>query len=138
MRKLFVQLHHWFETIPDSLYPFKQEIEGKWVRGKAAYKQVVERGITLNGPGSLDVTLTVYRGAWHIIGSVAFIIAATTLVHVLNLGDAYIYMLLALATMALCLQEFVLHPRRYNQPLKKGVIDVVTWLTPMAVYILFF
>ena len=65
MKKLLISLHHWLETIPDKLYPFKHEIEGRWVRGKQAYAQALEEGFKILGPGKLRYRIVIYRGAWH-------------------------------------------------------------------------
>jgi hypothetical protein len=135
MKKILISFHHWLETIPDKLYPFKRQIEGKWVRGKQAYAQAVEEGFALLGPGKLRYRIVFYRGAWHIVGSVVSMIAITYIAQRVFGSDTALFVLLGTATLALCLQEFILHPKRYGQTTRKGIFDIVTWVAPMLVYV---
>jgi hypothetical protein len=137
MKKLLIDLHHWLEMIPDKLYPFKQEIEGQWVRGIRAYRKVLDDGIKIHGPGQTSYRIMFYRGAWHLIGSVIFLLGTTLLANHLFGNLVALYVLMVAAIMALILQEFLLHPKRYGQSTRKGVIDVVTWVAPMVVYVAF-
>jgi hypothetical protein len=137
MKKLIISIHRWFETIPDKLYPFKREIEGKWVRGKKAYTNVLEEGFEILGPGKLSYRIVFYRGAWHMVGSIVSMVAITYIAQRIFGSDTALFVLLGTAIIALCLQEFVLHPKRYGQSTRKGIFDVITWVAPILVYVAF-
>ena len=115
MKQFFISFHHWVETIPDKLYPFQQEIEGHWVRGQRAYEQALHDGIKIHGPGQTSYRLMIYRGTWHLFGSIVLMTSLTIVAHQLLGSEAALYVLLAAAIAALCLQEFILHPKRYGQ-----------------------
>jgi hypothetical protein len=125
-------------TFPDRWYPFAAEVEGQWVRGHRSYEQAVARSLDVYGAGRLGYKLTLYRETFHFIGSVLFIIAATVLSERLLGSDAALYTLLVAAVAALTFQEFYVHPRRYGQRFKKGVADWLSWVMPMALYVLLF
>jgi hypothetical protein len=137
MKKILISLHHWLETIPDKLYPFKRQIEGKWVRGKKAYVNALEEGFRILGPGKLSYRIVFYRGAWHILGSIVSMVAITYIAQRVFGSEIALYVLLATAIFALFLQEFILHPKRYGQTTRKGIFDIVTWVAPMLVYVAF-
>jgi hypothetical protein len=137
MKQFFISVYIWLDTIPERLYPFAHEIEGQWVRGKVAYAKVLEEGFTLLGPGKMRPKLIIYRGAWHLFGSVVFIVSVTLLARDVLGSEAALYILMGAAIAALIFQEFILDPRRYGQQTNKGIIDVFTWVVPMAVYIAF-
>ena len=137
MKQFFISIYIWLDTIPERLYPFAHEIEGQWVRGKVAYAKVLEEGFALLGPGKMRPKLVIYRGAWHLLGSVVFIISVTLLARDVLGSEAALYILMGAAIAALIFQEFILDPRRYKQQTNKGIIDVFTWVVPMAVYIAF-
>jgi hypothetical protein len=137
MKQFFISVYIWLDTIPERLYPFAHEIEGQWVRGKVAYAKVLEEGFALLGPGKMQPKLIIYRGAWHLLGSVVFIISVTLLARDVLGSEAALYILMGAAIAALIFQEFILDPRRYKQQTNKGIIDVFTWVVPMAVYIAF-
>jgi len=137
MKQFFISVYIWLDTIPERLYPFAHEIEGQWVRGKVAYAKVLEEGFALLGPGKMRPKLVIYRGAWHLLGSVVFIISVTLLARDVLGSEAALYILMGAAIAALIFQEFILDPRRYGQQTNKGIIDVFTWVVPMAVYIAF-
>jgi len=137
MKKIFISFHQWLETIPDKLYPFKRQIKGKWVRGKKAYDNVLEEGFEILGPGKLRYRIVFYRGAWHIVGSIVSMVAITYIAQRVLGSEAALYILMATAIIALFLQEFILHPKRYGQSTRKGIFDIVTWVAPMLVYVAF-
>ena len=137
MKRFLVSLYIWLDSIPERLYPFSHEIEGQFVRGKAAYSKVLEEGFALLGPGKMRPRLIIYRGAWHLFGSIVFIIGVTLLAREVLGSEAALYILMGAAILALVFQEFILDPRRHGQNTHKGVIDVVTWVTPMVLYVAF-
>jgi hypothetical protein len=125
-------------TIPDRLYPFKREIEGKWVRGQRSYEAAVNDALEKYGLGKLGYKLTLYRETFHFVGSLLFIVFATLIAKNLFGSDAALYVLLLLAMMALAYQEFYLHPRTYGQLARKGVTDWLVWAVPMIIYLTLF
>jgi len=137
MKQFFISLYIWLDSIPERLYPFSHEIEGQWVRGKTAYFKVLEEGFTILGPGKMRPKLIIYRGVWHLFGSVVFIIGVTLLAREVLGSEMALYVLMGAAIIALVFQEFILDPRRHGQNTNKGIIDVFTWVVPMAVYVAF-
>lgn len=138
MKQFFKSFYQWMFAIPEALYPFAQEIEGKWVRGKRAHQKALQEGYDLLGHGRFGFKLTLYRGVWHVIGSIVFITLVTLIADRLLGSQTALYVLLAAAIIALCFQEFVVQAKQLNQSTRKAIFDVVTWVTPMAVYIAFF
>ena len=138
MKKLLIALHRWIETLPNKLYPFAHQIEGKWVRGVQAYNKALEEGIEIHGPGKHTYRLVIYRGTWHLLGSILLMISLTVIAQRMFGTDTALYVLMGLAIAALLLQEFVLHPKRYGQTTRKGIFDIVTWVAPMVAYVAFF
>lgn len=137
MKKLLKRFYLYCESIPDRLYPFTHEIEGKLVRGRESYHKAVEQAIEKFGPNSLGYKIQFYRGAWHFFGSVIFIIIATLISKELFGSDIAIYLLLGIAILFLFIQEFYSHPRRYKQPRRKCYTDWLTWVIPMVLYLIF-
>jgi len=127
--------YEFFITLPDRLYPFAAEIEGKRVRGMLAYKKQLDHILEVYGAGKLGYKLMAYRQTCHFLGSILFILAAAILSHVLFGGTTGLYLMLAAAIVAISFQEFYLHPRRYNQTFRKGVLDWIVWTTPIALVI---
>lgn len=138
MHKALVNMYLYLVTIPDRLYPFKCQIEGQWVRGRRSYEQAVNQALQTYGLHRLGFKLMVYRQAFHFLGSVLFIVAATVVSQELIGSERALYVLLCAAIIALAFQEFYVHPRLYGQRARKGVIDLLAWVTPMALYFFFF
>lgn len=137
MRALFKKMYLYCESMPDRLYPFTAEIEGRFVRGRESYKQAVERAMEKYGPNHLGYKLQFYRGAWHFMGSVLFIVFATLISQELFGSETAIYVLLGAAIFALFVQEFIYHPNRFKQSPRKGIADWLTWVIPMVLYVIF-
>lgn len=123
------------ESIPDRLYPFATEIEGHFVRGRVAYSKAVADAWEKYGPNHLGYKLMVYRGAFHLLGSILFIVCATIISNDLFNSEIALYVLMGAAIAALFFQEFYVHPVRYSQTRPKGISDWLTWVIPMMVYI---
>lgn len=138
MRKFLHKWHLYFETLPDRLYPFTEEIEGRWVRGKEAYMAVVAKAFQTHGQDKLGYRLILYRGTFHLIGAVAFMVGATIFSRHFFGSEVALYVLLGVAVFALTLQEFLLHPVRYKQSTSKGVFDWLSWVVPMLLYVTIF
>ena len=137
MRALFKKLYLYLESIPDRLYPFTSEIEGRFVRGRESYKKAVETAVKKYGPNSLGYKLQFYRGAWHFLGSVLFIVIATLVSQKLFGSEIALYILLGTAIVALFIQEFFSHPARFQQRRLKNFTDWLTWVVPMVLYVIF-
>ena len=59
-------VYHWLVTIPDKLYPFRTEVEGRWVRGIRAYNATLARYQRKYGIGHYGYKLVAYR---HVLSS---------------------------------------------------------------------
>lgn len=118
--------YEYCESIPDRLYPFAVEVEGTLVLGYQAYQHTVARAVTLYGPNALGYKIQVYRAVCHVIGSMLFIIGAATIAHSWFGSEVVLYVLLVSAMIALFVQEFISHPARYGQTMRKNITD---WLT---------
>ena len=94
MKQLFISAYIWLDSIPERLYPFSHEIEGQWVRGRVAYFKVLEEGFAILGPGKMRPKLIIYRGAWHLFGSIVFIIGTTPLAREVLGSEAALYILM--------------------------------------------
>ncbi|MEX0930988.1 MAG: hypothetical protein WDZ68_01705 [Candidatus Paceibacterota bacterium] len=138
MRALFKSIYDYIETLPDRLYPFASEIEGRWVRGRESYTLAVKHALTKYGVGRLGYKLVVYRQTFHFIGSILFLIIATVISNVLFGSESALIILLCVAVALISFQEFYLHPKRYGQLRHKGVADWFVWMTPIALYAIFF
>ncbi len=138
MRERITKLYHYVESLPDRLYPFASEIEGRWERGINSYKKSVEEAWAKYGEGRYGYKLNVYRSTWHVLGSVLFLILATAAAKHLFNSEVALYVLVGVAIVLLCLQEFVAHPRRYRQLRHKGILDWLTWVVPMVLYLSLF
>jgi hypothetical protein len=135
MRQALRNLYEFIETVPDRLYPFMNEVEGQWVRGRKSYMHTLSHAFETYGPHRMGYKLTCYRAAFHFLGSVIFIVFAALVSQNLFGSETALYVLIAAATIALFFQEFYSHPKRYGQLRRKGVIDWLTWVTPMMIYI---
>jgi hypothetical protein len=140
-KDMLQQLKIYYEyllTIPDRLYPFASEIEGRWVRGKESYARSVAAAFERYGRGRLGYKLTLYRDTFHFIGSVLFITAAAILSNIFLGSEMALYVLLGAAVLALSFQEFYVHPKHWEQHVDKSVLDWFSWIVPMMIYISFF
>jgi hypothetical protein len=138
MKTKLVALYQFVKTFPDRMYPFKREIEGKFVRGRAAYEQAVAEAWEQYGLHHLGFKLTVYRETFHFIGAIMFIVLTTLISQYFLDSERALYVLMGGAIVALFAQEFYYHPKYYGQPTVKGVSDWLTWVIPMIVYLFLF
>ena len=135
MSHLIGNIYWLFVTLPDHFYPFANEINGRRIRGMRSYQKAVARALKKNGAGRMGYKLTLYRQTFHFAGSIIFIVLATFLAKNFFGSEVALYFLLYTAIVALNFQEFYLHPKRYGQHLKKGVIDWSFWVLPILFYI---
>lgn len=138
MRKQLHNIYFYFVTLPDRLYPFACEIEGRLVRGRQSYERAVANAFETYGPGRFGYKLTLYRGAFHLVGSILFITLSAVLSKYFFGSDVALYVLLGTAICALLLQEFYLQPLSHQQRARKGATDVLTWVLPIMIYLVLF
>lgn len=132
LKRTSLRFYTFLITIPDCLYPFSCTIEGKRVRWRAAYEQVLTEVRARMGAGHYGATLFAYRQVFHVVGSVLFMTTATFIAHRLFGSDTALLVLLGTATLAITFQEFYVHPRHYGQRLPKSVTDWLAWVAPMG------
>lgn len=136
--KKIKKIYYYTISIPDKLYPFASEIEGKFVRGEKSYLNTVKKAFELNGKGKFGFGLMFYRETFHLVGAVLFVIFSTLILESLFKSELTPFFFLGSVMMALAFQEFYFHPKKYNQVIKKGFIDWVVWVVPMAIYLIYF
>lgn len=137
MRKKIKQFYLFLESIPERLYPFASEIEGRWERGINSYKVSLEKAWKEYGDGRNGYKINVYRSTCHMIGSIFFLIFATLISNHLLGSENALYVMVAVAISLIFLQEFFSHPKRYSQLLHKSFLDWFTWAIPMLIYVFF-
>jgi uncharacterized membrane protein len=98
----------------------------------------VKKAFDLNGDGKFGLGLMFYRETFHFIGAVLFVVFSTLISTRLFNSELMPIYLLGSAMVALAFQEFYFHPKKYNQVIKKGFIDWVVWVVPMAIYLIYF
>lgn len=125
-------------SLPDRLYPFRCEIEGRLVRGRRSYEHAVAHAFQTYGEGRFGYKLLLYRESFHFIGAVLFITSAGLISKMFFGGDTALYVLLGSAILALSIQEFYIHPRKYGQRTQKGIADWFVWVIPMFAYLFLF
>ncbi|NCS98997.1 hypothetical protein GW764_02305 [Candidatus Parcubacteria bacterium] len=132
------KIYYYIIAIPDKLYPFASIIEGKVVRGESSYLDAVKKAFELNGEGKFGMGLMFYRQTFHLIGAVLFVIFSTLISSNFFDNELMPFFLFGFVMVALAFQEFYFHPKKYNQVFKKGFIDWVVWIVPMAIYLIYF
>jgi hypothetical protein len=135
MRPALKNLYLFIHTIPDRLYPFSSVIEGKFVRGRESYKRALEESFAKYGPNHFGYKLTVYRGTFHLLGSVVFIVLSTILSDRLFGGETALYFLMLMMIVGIFIQEFYWQPKQLGQLRYKGIVDWLTWATPVLLYL---
>lgn len=138
MKEKITAFYLFGKTFPDRMYPFRVEIEGQFVRGRAAYEHAVDQAWEKFGPHHLGFMLTMYREVFHFLGALVFIVLMTVLSHQFLNSDVALYVLMGSAILALFAQEFYYHPKYYAQPMVKGISDWLTWVVPMMAYLFLF
>ncbi len=112
-------------TLPDRLYPFRSEIQGKWVRGMRSYNHRLALAYKQYGRGHYGYALMLYRQAFHLAGSLI----------VIAIGAFFASgFILILAIIGIGCQEFILQRRTYQQLWMKGIADWLVWSAPIGIY----
>ena len=131
-------IYHFFIVLPDRLYPFRCEIEGQMVRGMRSYNRAVAKAERRLGRGHFGLWLNCYRSIFHVIGAVLIILLSTLLTQHFFGSTQALYTMLAVATFLISFQEFYYHRREYQQVFKKSVVDWLSWVVPIGVYLFLF
>lgn len=134
MHKEHAGFYHALVCLPDHCYPFKTEVEGQWVRGIRSYNATLARYQKKYGNGHYGFKLDAYRQIFHLAGSIIFLISAAYLSQTLFGSEAALYIFLIAAILFISFQEFYLQRRTYRQLWGKGIIDWLTWCTPIGIY----
>jgi hypothetical protein len=134
MKKVVKNIYLFGVTLPERFYPFATKIEGRLVRGRRSYELATKKALKTYGLNRLGYKLTLYREVFHFAGSLFFILLVTYVSQTLFGSEDALYVLLVAAIAALFFQEFYLHPKLFGQPYKKGIIDIFSWIAPVAVY----
>lgn len=125
-------------SLPDRFYPFTTKVGGEMVRGKRSYDAALARARRKFGPGHFGYKVLAYRQACHLAGAVTLIIVTTLIAQDLFGSQIALYLLLALAVAGVSFQEFYLHPKYYGQLWRKSIADWMVWVTPIAIFLLFY
>jgi hypothetical protein len=133
LKKFYLYVH----TIPDRMYPFSSDIEGRFVRGRESYSRALENAFEKYGPNHFGFKLIFYRSTFHVLGSVLFILSAAFLSQRLFGSETALYVLVAMMIAGIFIQEFYWQPRQLGQLRYKGVIDCLTWMAPVLIYFFF-
>lgn len=128
-------LYHSLVILPDRLYPFRNEVQGQWVRGIRSYNAALARYQRLYGAGHYGYRLGAYRQFFHLAGSVLYLAIAAYLSRSLLDSTRALYAFLAAAVLLISFQEFYLHPRMYQQLWRKGFLDWFVWCVPIGIYL---
>jgi hypothetical protein len=128
--------YHFFVTLPDHLYPFRNEIEGEWVRGIRSYNESLARAYELYGHGHYGYVLNFYRSVFHVIGAILVITIATLIAQDWFGSKIALYALLIMMMLFISYQEFYLQRKTYQQLWKKGILDWSVWCVPIGLYLL--
>jgi hypothetical protein len=129
--------YHFFIVLPDRMYPFANQVEGQWVRGIRSYELAVRRAERRLGRGSIGLWLNCYRSFFHLLGSILVIIFAASVTREFFGNEEALYVMLAVATGLISYQEFYYHRRQYEQLWKKSVIDWLSWMVPIGMYLFY-
>lgn len=134
MKKEHFSLYHALVTLPDKCYPFKTEVEGKWVRGVRSYNAALARVQREYGVGHYGFKLDAYRQIFHLVGSILFLVSAAYFSQLFFGSTIALYAFLTAAILFISFQEFYLQRKTYKQLWKKGIVDWFTWCLPMGIY----
>lgn len=128
-------VYHFFIVLPDRLYPFSAVIDGKRVRGMRAYERTIAYYERKYGRGHFGAFINCYRTFFHIIGSIIVITAIALIAREFLGTERALYVLLSVMTLLVTYQEFYYHRRHYQQLWKKGVLDWLSWVVPIGLYL---
>lgn len=135
MRPALKNLYLFIHTVPDRMYPFASEMEGRFVRGRESYKRALEESFQKYGPNHFGFKLTFYRGTFHLLGSIVFIVLSTFISQKLFGSEIALYVLMSVMIAGIFFQEFYWQPRQLGQLRYKGIIDSLTWVMPILIYL---
>jgi hypothetical protein len=131
-------VYHFFIVLPERLYPFSAMVAGSRVRGIRAYESRVRMLERRYGRGHLGVWLHCYRSFFHVVGAVLIIVASALVTQRFFGNQEALYAMLGTATVLISFQEFYYHRREYAQLWGKSVIDWLSWVVPIGIYLFYF
>lgn len=134
-RKYASRLYSFFITLPERLYPFSCIVEGKRVRFRRAYQEILREVRERLGDGHYGARLFAYREVFHVMGAFLFILFAGLVSKELFGSDIALYVLLGAAFLAITFQEFYLQPRTLGQLRTKSVTDWLSWVVPFSAFL---
>ena len=135
MRGYASRLYSFFLTLPNCLYPFSCVVEGKRVRFRKAYEEILREVRERLGDGHYGARLFAYREVFHIVGAFLFILYSALISKELFGSDVALYVLLAAALIAITVQEFYVQPRTLGQLRTKSVMDWLSWAVPFGIFL---
>lgn len=127
--------YHFCVTFPERVFPFASYIDGQKVRWSRSYEHKLAEIQQTLGEGRYGLRLGAYREAFHIIGAGLVILTATLISHTLWGNDVALPVLFIVAMIVITFQEFYIQPRTYKQRLGKGVLDWISWVVPLSLYL---
>jgi hypothetical protein len=108
------------------------------VRWQRSYEHRLESAQKSLGVGRYGFRLSAYREIFHIFGAGIVIVLGTVISQAIWGSDTALPLVFVLAMLVITYQEFVLQPRTYKQRFGKGVIDWISWITPLGLYLFYF
>ncbi|MDQ5901700.1 MAG: hypothetical protein QG580_415 [Patescibacteria group bacterium] len=130
------KIYDYLLTFPERLYPFSEELDGQKVTGEKAYKLLAVKNKNKYGDAYAlsSPKLLLWRQVFHVFGSVVIILIADFLFRKVSFFNGFIF--LGLFVFLMFIQEFYLHPHHYEQKFTKGLVDFISWILPIIIYIL--
>jgi len=130
-------LYHFFIVLPNRCYPFRNQVEGQWVRGMRSAEVELRRAGRRYGVGAYGYKFATYRQLFHLIGSLIVIYGAAFLAYHFFNSATVLVIVLVVVTLLITYQEFFYQRRHYRQHWQKAVADWLTWCAPIGLYIFF-
>lgn len=128
-------LYNYCITIPDRLYPFSEIVNGKKVRWRSAYDQALARIQNEYGYGHYGPMLVTYRGVFHVMGAILFILFSILISRDIFGSDGALYLLFSFVAAGILYQEMYIQKHTHGQLLFHSFIDWFSWTIPMAIYL---
>ena len=122
-------------TIPDRLYPFSEEVNGKKVRWRSAYDQALARIQSEYGYGHYGPWLVTYRGVFHVIGAILFILFSILISKELFGSEGALYLLFSFVAAGILYQEMYIQKHSHGQLLFHSFVDWFSWIIPLVIYL---
>lgn len=138
MRYIFIRIRYVYNycvTIPDRFYPFSEEVNGEKVRWRSAYDQALARIQQEYGYGHYGPMLVTYRGVFHVVGAILFILFSVLVSRELVGSDGALYLLFSFVAAGILYQEMYVQKHTHGQLLFHSFVDWFSWIIPMVIYL---